>query len=46
MISNLAKHLFPQEVVEKIENTAEELIKTEARFRHLKVNRISGETVY
>jgi hypothetical protein len=45
MITHLVKHLFPQEVVDKIENS-EQIAKTEARFRHLKVNRISGETIY
>ena len=45
MITHLAKYLFPEEVVEKIENS-EDILKTEARFRHLKVNRITGETVY
>ncbi|MFX1476765.1 MAG: hypothetical protein ACFFCI_01415 [Promethearchaeota archaeon] len=45
MMTHLVKHLFPHEVVDKIENS-EQITETEARFRHLKVNRISGETVY
>ena len=45
MIIQLAKYLFPPEVVEKISLNME-LIKTQARFRHLKVNRITGETYY
>jgi hypothetical protein len=45
MITHLVKYLFPQEVVDKIEHS-EKITQTEARFRHLKVNRISGETVY
>ncbi len=45
MIIHLAKYLFPKEIVEKISlNT--EIIKTKARFRHLKVDRITGETIY
>jgi len=45
MIIHLAKYLFPKEVVEKISlNT--EIVKTKARFRHLKVDRITGETIY
>ncbi len=45
MIIHLAKYLFPKEVVEKISlNT--EIIETKARFRHLKVDRITGETIY
>jgi hypothetical protein len=45
MIIQLAKYLFPPEVVEKVSLNME-LIKTQARFRHLKVNRITGETYY
>ncbi|MFX1497603.1 MAG: hypothetical protein ACFFBH_08765 [Promethearchaeota archaeon] len=45
MITHLVKYLFPQEVVDKIVNS-EKITETEARFKHLKVNRISGETVY
>ena len=45
MIIHLAKYLFPKEIVEKISlNT--EIVKTKARFRHLKVDRITGETIY
>ncbi|MHA2394242.1 MAG: hypothetical protein ACXAEX_20085 [Promethearchaeota archaeon] len=45
MIIHLAKYLFPQEVVEKI-STSKELIRKKAKFRHLKVNKITGETIY
>ncbi|MFX0083460.1 MAG: hypothetical protein ACFE94_17065 [Candidatus Hodarchaeota archaeon] len=45
MIIHLAKFLFPQEIVEKI-STSKEIIRSKAKFRHLKVNRITGETVY
>lgn len=45
MIIHLAKFLFPQEVVEKI-STIKEIIRSKAKFRHLKVNRITGETIY
>jgi len=45
MIIHLAKYLFPKEIVEKISlNT--EIVKTKARFRHLKVDRITGDTIY
>ncbi|MBD3255257.1 MAG: hypothetical protein GF383_09205 [Candidatus Lokiarchaeota archaeon] len=51
MIIHLANFLFPQEVVEKLLES-EEISKisrskqTAARFRHLKVNRVTGETIY
>jgi hypothetical protein len=45
MIIKLAEYLFPPEVAEKI-SVSPELIKTQAKFRHLKVNRITGETIY
>jgi len=45
MIIHLAKYLFPQEVVEKI-SRSKELIRSKAKFRHLKVNRVTGETIY
>ncbi|MFW9771979.1 MAG: hypothetical protein ACFFFB_07430, partial [Candidatus Heimdallarchaeota archaeon] len=45
MIIQLAKYLFPKVVVEKISvNT--EIIKTKARFRHFKVDKVTGETIY
>ncbi|MFX0008168.1 MAG: hypothetical protein ACFFAV_15775, partial [Candidatus Hermodarchaeota archaeon] len=44
MIIHLAKYLFPDEVVRKI-LTSEEITRSSARFRHLKVNRITGETI-
>lgn len=44
MIIQLAKYLFPQKVVEKIEKTSE-IVKADAEFRHLKVDRITGETI-
>ena len=45
MIIHLAKYLFPQEINEKISNT-KEIIREKAKFRHLKVDRITGETLY
>jgi len=45
MIRKLATYLFPPEVVEKISSSSE-LNRVQARFRHLKVNRITGETHY
>jgi hypothetical protein len=45
MIIKMAEYLFPPEVAEKI-SVRPELLKTQARFRHLKVNRLTGETIY
>jgi len=45
MIIQLAKYLFPSKVVEKIENSSE-IVNSDAKFRHLKVDRITGETIY
>ena len=45
MIIHLAKYLFPKEVAEKI-TISKELIRNKAKFRHLKVNRVTGETIY
>ncbi|MFX0004420.1 MAG: hypothetical protein ACFE9C_09695 [Candidatus Hodarchaeota archaeon] len=45
MIIHLAKYLFPKEIYEKISNT-KEIIREKAKFRHLKVNRVTGETIY
>jgi hypothetical protein len=45
LILRMADYLFPPEVVEKI-SASPELNKTQARFRHLKVNKITGETMY
>jgi len=45
MIIHLAKFLFPEEIFNKI-SSSEEIISTTARFRHLKVNKITGETIY
>ena len=45
MILKMAKYLFPPEIVEKL-STSSELSRIQARFRHLKVNRITGETNY
>ena len=44
MILKMADYLFPPEVAEKI-STSPELNKTRARFRHLKVNKVTGEIV-
>ena len=45
MIIQLAKYLFPSKVVEKIENS-KEIVKADAKFRHLKVDRTTGDTIY
>ncbi len=45
MILKMAKYLFPPEVEEKLSSSSE-LNRIQARFRHLKVNRITGETFY
>ncbi|MHA1932362.1 MAG: hypothetical protein ACW96X_07460 [Promethearchaeota archaeon] len=45
MIIHLAKYLFPQEIVDKI-SISKEIIRDNAEFRHLKVSRITGETIY
>ncbi len=45
MIIHLAKYLFPQEIVDAI-SISKENIREKAKFRHLKVNRITGETIY
>ena len=45
MILHLAKYLFPQEIVDKIFKS-DEFANSTARFRHLKVNKMTGETIY
>ncbi|MEJ2249170.1 MAG: hypothetical protein P8Y97_05860, partial [Candidatus Lokiarchaeota archaeon] len=45
MIIHLAKYLFPKPVVDEILSSGE-IGRTDAKFRHLKVNRITGETIY
>jgi len=45
MIIHLARYLFPKEVVNKISFNAE-IVKAKARFRHFKVDRVTGETIY
>ncbi len=45
MIIHLAKYLFPQEIVERI-TSSKEIIRNKAEVRHLKVDRITGETIY
>ncbi|MBD3195647.1 MAG: hypothetical protein GF317_11355 [Candidatus Lokiarchaeota archaeon] len=45
MIYHLAKYLFPEEIVEN-GLLQKEINREKARFRHLKVNRTTGETVY
>ena len=45
MIIHLAKYLFPPELVKRIIDS-KELIRNKAKFRHLKVNRVTGETIY
>ena len=46
MIIHLAKFLFPQEVVNSVTSSKELITSKKARFRHLKVNKITGETIY
>jgi len=45
MIIHLAKYLFPQEVVDKISD-GKDILESKAKFRHFKVNKITGETIY
>ncbi len=45
MIIQLTKFLFPSEVVENVSSNIAR-IKTKSRFRHLKVNKITGDTYY
>jgi hypothetical protein len=45
MIIHLAKYLFPKPVVEEILGIGK-IGRTDAKFRHLRVNRITGETIY
>ncbi len=45
MILHLANFLFPKEIVTKIRQR-EEIGRSSAKFRHYKVDRITGETVY
>ena len=45
MIIHLSKYLFPQDINEKITNS-KEIIREKAKFRHLKVDRVTGETIY
>ncbi len=44
MITHLANYLFPNDVVEKILNS-DRIARPSAKFRHFKVNRITGEIV-
>ena len=46
MMIHLAKFLFPEETVNKISNIENISTAATAKFRHLKVNRITGETIY
>ena len=45
MIIRLAKYLFPEEVVKTI-STTKEIMGKKARWRHLHVDKVSGETLY
>jgi hypothetical protein len=45
LIILLGTYLFPPVVVEQISKSGD-LVQKKARFRHLKVDRITGETVY
>ena len=47
MILRLANYMFPEDIVVKISNSEEiNTDKTTAKFRHFKVDRITGETIY
>ena len=46
MIMHLANYLFPPEIADKILKIEDFSAATTARFRHLKVNRFTGETIY
>ncbi|MFX1338975.1 MAG: hypothetical protein ACFFDK_10225 [Promethearchaeota archaeon] len=46
MMIHLAKYLFPEEVVNKISKIDNISTASTAKFRHLKVNSITGETIY
>ncbi|GAH71881.1 unnamed protein product, partial [marine sediment metagenome] len=46
MMIHLAKYLFPEEIVDSISNIEKITNGAKAKFRHLKVNRITGETIY
>ena len=46
MILHLAKFLFPQEIMDKISKIEDISAVTTSKFRHLKVNRLTGETIY
>jgi hypothetical protein len=45
MEQHLAKYLFPQQVFDTI-LASKEATRAKAKFRHLKVNKITGETIY
>lgn len=45
MIIHLAKYLFPQEVVDKI-IASDIATRSRARFRHTRIDRITGEPIY
>jgi hypothetical protein len=45
-IIRLTKYLFPREIFEKISSIEKISIESKARFRHFKVNRITGEMIY
>ena len=45
MIIHLAKYLFPQEVIDKI-LMSDEIGRANAKFRHLKVDKLTGGTIY
>jgi hypothetical protein len=45
MIIHLAKYLFPNNVIRKIEKS-QVFAQGDAKFRHLKVNKITGKTIY
>jgi len=46
MIMHLVNYLFPPEITDKISKIEDFSAATTARFRHLKVNRFTGETIY
>jgi hypothetical protein len=46
LIIRLTNYLFPREIFEKISSIEKVSIESKARFRHFKVNRITGEMIY
>lgn len=45
MIIHLAKYLFPQEIVNEVEKY-DKIAQSPAKFRHLKINKTTGDIFY